>query len=129
MRTKVSENGVLIPKDLLTGITEVDIRKKNGVIIVSPAGKNDSMDDIGKEPVAYGTPDASEDLEEHLAQTTEAAAKQPWFGSARGLVNVSDDFDEPLRADDPIFNIGRNPVALGISDASENLDEYLYGDE
>jgi hypothetical protein len=32
-------------------------------------------------------------------------------------------------ADDPIFNIGRGPVACGISDASENLDKYLYGGE
>lgn len=55
--------------------------------------------------------------------------KRPEFGSARGLIKISDDFDEPIRADDPIFDIGRNPVALGISDASENLDKYLYGGE
>ena len=70
MRTKVSENGVLIPKDFLIGITEVDIRKQNGVIVVIPAGK-----------------------------------------------------------DDPIFNIGKDPVVSGVSDASENLDKYLYGGE
>lgn len=28
---------------------------------------------------------------------------------------------------DPIFDIGREPVGGGISDASENLDKYLYG--
>ena len=32
MRTKVSEQGVVIPKELLEGITEVDIRKQNGII-------------------------------------------------------------------------------------------------
>lgn len=29
--------------------------------------------------------------------------------------------------DDPIFDIGKNPVACGVPDASENLDKYLYG--
>ena len=66
MKTKVSENGVLIPKDLLTGITEVDIRKQNGVIIVIPAGSDDPIYDIGKEPVTCGVPDASENLDKYL---------------------------------------------------------------
>ena len=70
MRTKVTDEGVVIPKDLLSGITEVDIRKQNGIIVVVPIGKND-----------------------------------------------------------PIYDIGKNPVKLGIADASENLDKYVYGDE
>ena len=57
------------------------------------------------------------------------AAKRPEFGSRAGLIEVSDDFNEPISADDPIFNIGRDPVSCGISDASENLDKYLYGGE
>jgi hypothetical protein len=70
MRTKVSENGITIPKELLEGITEVDIHKHNGIIVVMPVG-----------------------------------------------------------AEDPIHNIGKNPVNLGISDASENLDKYIYTGE
>ena len=66
MRTKVSENGVLIPKDLLTGITEVDIRKQNGVIVVIPAGKDDPLYNIGKDPVACGVSDASENLDKYI---------------------------------------------------------------
>jgi hypothetical protein len=27
---------------------------------------------------------------------------------------------------DSIFNLGKNPVEVGVSDASENLDQYLY---
>lgn len=65
MRTKVNENGVLIPKDLLPGITEVDIRKQNGVIMVIPAGKDDPVYDIGKDPVASGVSDASENLDKY----------------------------------------------------------------
>jgi hypothetical protein len=66
MRTKVSENGVLIPKDLLSGITEVEIRKQNGVIMVIPAGKDDPIFDIGREPVACGLSDASENLDKYI---------------------------------------------------------------
>jgi hypothetical protein len=111
MRIKVTENGLLIPKDLLTGITEVDIRKQNGVIVVIPAGEDGPIDGTGRE------------------QVSQSDAKHSQFASAQGLIKISDDFDEPISADDPIFNIGRNPVSCGISDASENLDKYLYGGE
>ena len=33
----------------------------------------------------------------------------------------------PVGAQDPIFNIGKNPVKLGVKDASENHDKYIYG--
>ncbi|MEQ1603507.1 MAG: hypothetical protein ABL999_01410 [Pyrinomonadaceae bacterium] len=29
-------------------------------------------------------------------------------------------------ATDSIFTIGKDPVAVGVTDASENLDKYLY---
>lgn len=66
MRTKVSENGVVIPKELLEGITDVDIRKQNGIIVVIPAGKDDPIYDIGKDPVTLGIPDASENLDKYI---------------------------------------------------------------
>jgi hypothetical protein len=28
---------------------------------------------------------------------------------------------------DPIWNLGKNPIKLGITDAAKNLDKYLYG--
>ena len=66
MRTKVSEQGVVIPKELLEGITEVDIRKQNGMIVVMPVGKEDPIYDIGKNPVKLGIPDASENLDKYI---------------------------------------------------------------
>ena len=30
---------------------------------------------------------------------------------------------------DSIFDLGKNPVKVGVSDASENLDDYLYRNE
>ena len=41
-----------------------------------------------------------------------------------GLIVVT-----PVGKRDPIWDIGKNPVKLGITDASENLDKYIYGDE
>jgi hypothetical protein len=32
----------------------------------------------------------------------------------------------PIIKRDPIYNLGKNPVELGISDASEYHDKYLY---
>jgi len=66
MRTKVSEQGVVIPKELLEGITEVDIRKQNGMIVVMPVGKEDPAYDIGRHPVKLGIPDASENLDKYI---------------------------------------------------------------
>jgi hypothetical protein len=68
MKVRVTEKGALIPRKLLKGIKEVDIRRRNGIIVVVPVGDKD-----------------------------------------------------------PIFNIGKNPVKLGIKDASVNHDKYIYG--
>lgn len=35
---------------------------------------------------------------------------------------------EPWSADDPIWQMGKNPVDIDITDASINLDKYLYDD-
>lgn len=32
----------------------------------------------------------------------------------------------PVPVDDPIFRFGKNPVNGGVTDASVNLDHYLY---
>ncbi len=77
MKSKVTEQGLLIPKHLLKGFDEADTRKRNGIIVVSPASSA-----------------------------------------------------SPISPDDPIFNLGKNPIEedLGMEDASVNLDRvYLYG--
>ncbi len=33
----------------------------------------------------------------------------------------------PIIQDDPIWNLGSNPVTCDVTDASENLDLHLYG--
>ncbi|MFY8176174.1 hypothetical protein [Planktothrix agardhii] len=33
---------------------------------------------------------------------------------------------DSLSDEDPIFGLGKNPVNIGITDASNNLDNYIY---
>ncbi|MGA9996369.1 MAG: hypothetical protein WBP93_13205 [Pyrinomonadaceae bacterium] len=67
MKTKVTEQGVLVPKKFFKGIKEVEIRKENDLVVVVPI------------------------------------------------------------IDDPIFQLGTNPVSDDVEDASENHDQYIYG--
>ena len=59
MKTKVTEQGVLIPKQLLEGIEEVEIRKENGFILVLPVPEFDPVFNIGKNPIDIDITDAS----------------------------------------------------------------------
>ncbi len=51
MKTEVTEQGVVIPKHLLQGIKEVEIRKEKNVINVIPLFVQDPILSLGKEPV------------------------------------------------------------------------------
>jgi hypothetical protein len=55
MRTKVTENGVNIPKAWLEGIDEVEIQKEQNMIIVVPVQADDPIR-------ALGTADPEESL-------------------------------------------------------------------
>jgi virulence-associated protein VagC len=79
MTAKASDEGLLIPKELLGTATEFEIRREGERLIVEPA-----------QPLATKTPLTDEEY-----------------------------------ANDPIWNLGKNPVDIGITDASVNLDRYL----
>ena len=66
MRTKVTEHGVLIPKLLLEGIDEVEIRKEQNVIILVPVTANDPMLELGKQPITLDVDDASVNHDRYL---------------------------------------------------------------
>ena len=92
MRIKISEHGVVIPKEFFEGATEVDIRKQNGIIVVVPTEQEDA-----------------------------SGAPRQTLHQARSWADIP--------KNDPIYDIGKNPVTLDITDASENLDRYIYGAE
>jgi virulence-associated protein VagC len=51
MKLEVTEQGVVIPKNLLEGAKEVDVRKENKRIVVTPMPDEDPIFRIGKNPV------------------------------------------------------------------------------
>ena len=67
MRTKVTENGVLIPKMWLEGIDEVDIQKTQNMIIVVPVQAEDPILNLGKQPILLEVEDASCNHDRYLS--------------------------------------------------------------
>lgn len=66
MRAKVTKEGVVIPKRLLKDVDEVEIKKKDDVILVVPTAKEDPILKMGMRPITCNTPDASEQAEKYL---------------------------------------------------------------
>jgi virulence-associated protein VagC len=67
MKAVVGANGVLIPRRMLRGIKEVQIRKDGRTIVVEPAPREaDPIFELGKTPVTAGVDDASEHHDRYL---------------------------------------------------------------
>lgn len=59
MRTKGTEHGVLIPKQMLEGVDEVEIRKERRAILLLPVGNADPIRELGQQPIVGDVDDAS----------------------------------------------------------------------
>ncbi len=59
MKTKVTKQGVLVPKRLLEGVDEVEIRKENGLIFIVPVMSYDPVFRIGQNPIEDSITDTS----------------------------------------------------------------------
>ena len=66
MKTKVTEKGVVIPKEFFEGIEEVEIRKADNLLVIVPTEKIDPILALGQHPVKCGIPDASERHDRYL---------------------------------------------------------------
>lgn len=66
MKSKVTEQGVTIPKEWFDGADEVEIRREDGVIVLVPLGAADPIWNLGRAPVADEIPDASTNLDKYL---------------------------------------------------------------
>jgi len=65
MKIKVTEQGVIVPKKFLKGIKEVEIRKKDSVILVMPV-TDDPIFELGSQPIADDIEDASENHDAYI---------------------------------------------------------------
>ena len=79
IKTKVTAQGVLIPRQLLEGIEEVEIKKENDVITIMPTEQMNSNGshsqlgliwNLGENPVECGISDASEQHDKYLYGTS-----------------------------------------------------------
>ena len=66
MRVKVGVKGLLIPKKLLKGVKEADIRKLDDQIIVTPFSDLDPIFLLGKDPIDDGIKDGSEKHDDYI---------------------------------------------------------------
>jgi virulence-associated protein VagC len=66
MKAKVTSRGLVIPKEMLAGIDEVEILKEDHRIVISPLTKVDPILDLGKNPVRCGVCDGSENHDSDL---------------------------------------------------------------
>ena len=66
MRTQVTEQGIFIPKQMLEGVKEVEIRKEKSVIVIVPISEEDPILQFGKDPVEDVVTDASVNHDKYL---------------------------------------------------------------
>lgn len=66
MKAKVTKRGLIIPKEMLQGAEEVEIRREDQRIVILPVIKDDPILNLGKRPVECGVSDASEHHDRYL---------------------------------------------------------------
>ena len=64
MLTRVTEQGLCIPKELLAGMTDVEIRRENGFVIIAPV--EDPILHLGQDPLDDDITDASTHHDQYL---------------------------------------------------------------
>jgi len=66
MKTRVTEEGLLVPKHWLQGVDEVDIRRERNVIVIVPVVSQDPIFNLGRHPVTVDVDNASVQHDAHL---------------------------------------------------------------
>lgn len=68
MKAQVTSDGLIVPKKMLKGVQEVDIRKEGDLIFIVPLSSNDPITQLGKSPIADEINDASEHHDNYIYQ-------------------------------------------------------------
>lgn len=66
MKLKVTDEGVTIPKQMLEGVREVEVRQEGDRVLVIPLEAEDPIFGLGRNPVTCGAPDASTQHDRYL---------------------------------------------------------------
>jgi hypothetical protein len=65
MKTKVTEQGVLVLRKYFKGVEEVEIRKEKDLVVVVPI-TDDPILQLGKRPVSDDVEDAAENHDQYI---------------------------------------------------------------
>lgn len=71
MKMRVTEQGVTIPRQMLEGVQEVEVRQDGDRVILIPLQEEDPLWGLGSNPVTCGVPDASTQHDRYLYDPTE----------------------------------------------------------
>ncbi|HYO48977.1 MAG TPA: hypothetical protein VEW94_03915 [Chloroflexia bacterium] len=66
MKVKVTEQGVIVPKQMLEDFDEVEIRREDGFVLILPAADQDPIFQLGMDPIDDDITDASERHDEYI---------------------------------------------------------------
>ena len=69
MKTQVTEQGIIIPKQFLEGVKEVEIRREKNYILVILLSGEDPILRFGKNPVSDTITDASVNHDKYIYET------------------------------------------------------------
>ncbi len=68
MKAQVTSDGLIVPKKMLKGVQEVDIRKEGDLIFIVLLSSNDPITQLGKSPITDEINDASEHHDNYIYQ-------------------------------------------------------------
>ena len=68
MKAKVTDQGVLIPRDWLNGAKEVEIRREGNALVIVLIPAEDPIRSLGRAPIAADVDDASSNHDWYLCQ-------------------------------------------------------------
>ena len=66
MKARVSEEGVLIPKEFFVGVEEVEIQQQNNTIVVIPILTDDPITQLGTQPIEDELTDAASQHDRYI---------------------------------------------------------------
>ncbi len=66
MKTKVTEQGVLVPRQFFEGVDEVEIRQEHDAPLILPITGDDPILELGTQPISDDIDDASENHDHYL---------------------------------------------------------------
>jgi hypothetical protein len=69
MKTRVTDLGVVIQKDWLPGVEEVEVRREGGAVVLTPVPPADPILGLGRHPLALDVTDGSANHDRYLSET------------------------------------------------------------